>query len=87
MNYMNEQRARFVKQCGALLRITKPNLIRCELLLGNDVTQSLPHGTFIAPNEEYVIVTAKNNHHYAICVEANSLHDIAWAIFDAMRFK
>jgi hypothetical protein len=75
----------FVKKCGELLRIAKPNLISCELVLGKDIPRNYYETYF--PNDEYVIITCANGHKYVCCVTANSLHEIALEIFKSMRDK
>ena len=84
---MKEERIKFVEQCGELLRISKPHLVKCELFLGKDIPYTLPVGVSVLPNDEYAVVTAENNYHYAISIEASSLHGIACDIFNAMAHK
>ena len=59
----SKERADFVKQCGELLRMAKPNLVKCELKLGKDI-QDCIHDIgvplLLAPDSEYVVVTAEN---------------------------
>ena len=83
---LTKERADFVKQCGELLRIAKPNLVKCELKLGKDIKGNI-HGVPLLPDSEYVVVTAENGYTYNICVEANSLSAIAYDVFNQMRHK
>ena len=86
---MNYQRIEFVKKCGELLNIAKPNLVSCELKLGKDIIDipaKFGHPT-IAPDEEYVVVTCENGYTYNLCVEMNSLCAIASEVFSKMLHK
>ena len=83
---MNPNKVNFVQRCGELLRIAKPHLVSCELMLGKDIPlKPCAHG--YASEEEYVVVTCDNGYSYKICVEANSLAAIAGAIFSSMAHK
>ena len=84
---MDSKRIDFVQKCGEVLHIAKPNLIRCELKLGKDITKKAHDETNYAPDDEYVVVTCENGFTYKICVEANSLNAIASAIFTSMAHK
>ena len=78
------EKAAFVKSCGELLRIAKPNLVSCELLKGADI-QSVTK-THI-PTNDYVKVLCENGYFYTINVTANSLCSIASEIFNKMTSK
>ena len=80
------ERAEYVTKVGELLSIGKPNLVSCELKLGKDIPADERECHYI-PDDEYVVVTCKNGHTYVVPVEANTIHDIAWQIFDGMRYK
>ena len=83
---MDSKRIDFVKKCGELLYIAKPNLLNCELKLGKDIPVK-PYERDYGPDDEYVVVTCDNGYTYQICVEANSLIAIATAIFTSMVHK
>jgi len=83
---MEKNRMEFVKQCGELLRIAKPHLKQCELVLGKDIDPKT-HESVFAPDGEYVIVSCENGYRYTINVTCNSLADIAKAIFTDMAYK
>jgi hypothetical protein len=74
----------FVKKCGELLRIAKPNLISCEYFLGKDIVSR--HTSYF-DNDEYVIITCENGHQYILPISGNSLIATASTIFDSMAHK
>jgi len=80
------ERAEYVTKVGELLRIGKPNLVSCELKLERDIPVKEGGPRYI-PDDEYVVITCKNGFTYVCPVEGNVLHDIAWDVFDSMRFK
>ena len=83
---MNEQRKAFVKRCGELLKEAKPNLVRCELVLGKEINESQAWDLYV-PDDEYVVVTCENGCTYKLPVEGNSLCETAHTIFSKMLHK
>jgi len=81
-----ENRVVFVRKCGELLSMAKPNLLKCELKLGKNIKRK-SHEPGFAPDDEYVIVTCENGYDYKINVTGNSLGSIAEAIFNEMAHK
>jgi hypothetical protein len=78
-------KADFVRQCGFLLRAAKPNLVKCEYMLGRDMPPK--PGKNYPPEDEYVLITCENGAAYDLCVTANSYGAIAAEIFAAMANK
>ena len=83
-------KSEFVKKCGELLAIAKPNLIRCDYALGRDIKLTATEkatGFIYHDDDECVIVTCANGYRYILFVTGNSLNAIAAEIFDRMTSK
>ena len=78
-------RAEFVRKCGELLNIAKPNFVSCEIMYGIDIPKR-PVVTF-HPDDQYVVVTCESGFTYEINIEACSLAEIAAEIFLKMLYK
>ena len=80
----------FVYKLSELLTIAKPNLIKCEYVLGKDIVRDESDIAFdkhYIGNDEYIIVTCENGYSYKINVSCNSLAAIAEAVFSSMVYK
>lgn len=79
----------FVTKLGELLAIAKPNLVKCELVKGNEIEVSELNKAYerYMPDDDYVLVTCENGYSYKINVTANSLSAIAQEVFTKMAYK
>lgn len=80
-NYSNK--IEFVDELEKLLRMAKPNLIKCEYLLG----QQIPENIGQYSEDEYVVITCENGCKYYVNVTCNSLIAIANEVFAKMTHK
>lgn len=84
---ISDKRVKFVEQMGALLRDAKPNLVKCELMLGADVPLTEAQKSFglSYPSEgEYVVVTCENDYIYVVSVGCDSPAAIVYDVFKQM---
>lgn len=69
------ERKKFVEEkLSEILRISKPNLVKCEYL----------HDSF---GEEICRVHCENSYTYDVCITANSLSAIVYDVFKQMMYK
>ena len=83
-------KSEFVKKCGELLNIAKPNLASCEYRLGKDIELTETEkfiGHICIDADEYVIVSCQNGCWYILSITGNSLHAVAAEIFNSMANK
>ena len=88
---MDKTRAKYVQECGNLLRMALPHLVSCEMRLGKDLGNATWHPTkgniTPMPDDEYVVVTTEKGHTYTLLIDGNSLIAIANEIFSSMAHK
>lgn len=84
-----ENKIEFVQELDKVLRIAKPHLTvhyalgqDIELKTGEEIYYKQSKGFSPYHNgEEYLVVECEGGHHYVINITANSLADIAEALF------
>lgn len=89
----------FVQELGKVLNMAKPNLVKCELKLGEElptekrwIETETPEGKAYTqidwqPDGEWVLITCENGYQYKINVTADSLASIAEEVFREMVCK
>ena len=83
---MNTTKKEFVEKLGEVLRLAKPNLVKCEYSLGKDIEPRGEYNQFI-DNDEFVLVYCDNGYRYTVNITANSLASIGYVVFDKMCSK
>jgi hypothetical protein len=83
---MNTTKKEFVEKLGEVLRLAKPNLVKCEYSLGKDIEPRSEYNQFI-DDDEFVLVYCDNGYRYTVNITGNSHSAIAYAVFDKMMSK
>jgi hypothetical protein len=87
---VQESKRAFVENhLSETLRAAKPNLVRCEYMLGAEANYRAVEldNSLCIDDFEYVVVTCENRYRYFVNVSANSLIAIATAVLEAMMYK
>jgi metal-dependent hydrolase (beta-lactamase superfamily II) len=84
----------FIKKCGELLVLAKPNLISCEYKLGKDIELTSVEKSLkdmkkfgYMNDDEFVVVNCDNGYRYVLNVTGCSHGAIAETIFSKMACK
>lgn len=84
-----ENKIEFVNKCNEVLRLAKPHL-SVQYVHGRDIELTTFEEKYFVQqhgcspyfdNEEYLLITCNNGHHYARNITANSLAAIAEELF------
>lgn len=78
-----------MNQMSILLKMVKPNLVKCEIVKGKDIHVSdlMKDYERYNPDDDIVVVTCENGYTYKINVTCNSDISIVTEVFNKMVYK